>query len=377
MTRNSLPTLSLALALTLTLTLTFMSCKDTGDDTPQLPPVETESLYFPGIGTDEWATSTPDSLGWDTSKLDDLYTFMADNKTRAFLILKDGKIVVEKYWGKDILNINDFGPKTNWYWASAGKTVTSFLVGMAQEEGKLNISDKTSDYLGKGWTSMDVTKEDLITIRHQLTMTTGADYTVNDIDCTDPGCIQYKADAGTQWYYHNAMYTLLESVVSKATSTDYNDYTDRKLEQAIGIENGIWIKTGYNNVYWSRARDAARFGLLILNKGRWGNTPVMTDTSYFNAMVTTSQQLNPSYGYLWWLNGKSSIVYPGLPTNWKVSLSEAAPSDLFAAMGKNGQFIDIVPSQNLVVIRMGEAPDGALVPVQFHNEMWEKIMGLM
>jgi hypothetical protein len=54
-------------------------------------------------------------------------------------------------------------------------------------------------------------------------------------------------------------------------------------------------------------------------------------------------------------------------------MSENAPNDLFAGMGKNGQFVEVIPSMNLVVIRMGEAPDGSLVPITFHNEMWEKI----
>ena len=90
-------------------------------------------------------------------------------------------------------------------------------------------------------------------------------------------------------------------------------------------------------------------------------------------MVNSSQDLNPSYGYLWWLNGKKAITYPGLSTSFNTSLAPNAPADLFAAMGKNGQFIDIVPSENLVVIRFGESPDGSLVPVAFHDEMWQKL----
>jgi len=143
--------------------------------------------------------------------------------------------------------------------------------------------------------------------------------------------------------------------------------------------NGQWIALGYNNVYWSTARDMARFGLLILNNGKWNDTTVISDVDYLNQMVSTSQGLNPSYGYLWWLNGKSSIIFPALPNSFNVSLSENAPDDLFAGMGKNGQFVEVVPSQNLVVIRMGEAPDGSLVPVEFHDEMWGKLntaMGL-
>lgn len=90
-------------------------------------------------------------------------------------------------------------------------------------------------------------------------------------------------------------------------------------------------------------------------------------------MVNTSQNLNPSYGYLWWLNGKESIILPGLPNLFNTSLSENAPNDLFTGMGKDGQFVDIVPSKNIVVIRMGASPDDSFVSRKFHNEMWEKI----
>ncbi len=141
--------------------------------------------------------------------------------------------------------------------------------------------------------------------------------------------------------------------------------------------DGRWIYQRDNNVYWSTARDAARFGLLMLNKGKWSDNQIMTDQDYYNAMTTSSQSLNPSYGYCTWLNGKSSIVLPGLPISFKIPLSENAPSDLFAAMGKNGQFIDVVPSNNIVVIRMGEAPDNSLVPRAFHDEMWAKINSII
>jgi hypothetical protein len=58
-------------------------------------------------------------------------------------------------------------------------------------------------------------------------------------------------------------------------------------------------------------------------------------------------------------------------------LSTNAPSDIFAAMGKNGQFIDVVPSRKIVVIRMGEAPDNSLVPITFHDDMWGKINSII
>lgn len=67
----------------------------------------------------------------------------------------------------------------------------------------------------------------------------------------------------------------------------------------------------------------------------------------------------------------------GLSTSFNTKLSSNTPNDLIAAMGKNGQFIDIVPSQNLVVIRMGEAPNGTLVPIEFNDEMWKKLNSVL
>jgi CubicO group peptidase (beta-lactamase class C family) len=337
---------------------------------------ETEAImYFPPLDSDTWETTTPESLEWSDAAINELYDFLSENDTRAFILLINGKIVLENYWGNNILNTATFDKNSNWYWASAGKTLTAFLVGLAQEEDLLNINDKTSDYLGTGWTDLPLIKENLITIKHQLTMTTGLDYTVSDSDCTDPECLQYKTDAGTQWYYHNAPYTMLEAVISLAANTTYNTFTDEKIESKIGM-NGTWLPSGDNNVFWSTPRDAARFGLLLLNEGKWDETSIMTNASYFNSMVNSSQTLNPSYGYLCWLNGKSSIVFPGLSSSFNIPLSTSAPADLFAAMGKNGQFIDVVPSENMVVIRMGEAPDNALVPVTFHDDMWAKISAI-
>lgn len=348
----------------------LQSCKK--EDVIKEEPINEAKMYFPPNDSDDWDSATIESLNWNASAVDDLYDFLSEHGTRGFILLNEGKIVIEKYWGNNILNSAPFNKQSNWYWASAGKTLTAFLVGLAQEEGVLHIDHKSSDYLGNNWSSLTSEKEDLILVKHQLTMTTGLDYTVSNPDCTSPDCLQYKEDSGSQWYYHNAPYTLLENVVVNATGITYNEFTNQQIETKIGMD-GTWIPLGYNNVYWSTTRDAARFGLLMLNKGEWSEDEIMADSSYFNAMTTSSQSLNPSYGYCTWLNGKSSIILPGLPISFNIPLSTNAPVDVFAAMGKNGQFIDVVPSRNIVVIRLGEAPDNSLVPIVFHDDMWEKI----
>ncbi len=340
------------------------------------PDADSGEMYFPPKDGSTWENITPASLNWPDDKIEKLYDFLAENNTRGFIVLKNGKIVLEKYWGKTILQNSNFDKNSQWYWASAGKSLTAFLVGKAQEEGYLKISDKTSQYLGKGWTTAGEAKEDLISIKHQLTMTSGIDYAAADANCLEPQCLKYKTDAGQQWYYHNAVYTLLESVVTKAVGKDYTTYTRNTLGNTIGV-NGQWLFSNNINLFWSTPRDMARFGLLMLNNGDWAGESIMSDKTYIKSMLNTSQNINQSYGYLWWLNGKGSIVYPGSTAKVNLDLSPNAPADLVAGMGKNGQFVEVIPSLNMVVVRMGDAPDGSEVSVKFHDEMWGKIRDIV
>ena len=349
------------------LLLFFFSCSN---DETQISEPLVNDLYFPTIDSDQWETINPEELNWDSVGIENLYNFLELNNTRAFIVLKDGKIVLENYWGNNILNTAPFDSNTNWYWASAGKTLTALLIGIAKDNGILSLDDSSSIFLGNGWTSLEESQESLIKIKHHLTMTTGLDYLVYNLDCTDPNCLTYKNTPGSKWFYHNATYSLLNDIIENASKTTYNDFTNQKVKMKIGM-GGSWIQSNYNNIYWSTARDMARFGLLILNEGVWDNQVILSDTNYFLNMVNTSQQMNESYGYLWWLNGKDSLIPPGITTPIQTSLASNAPEDLIAGMGKNGQYLDVIPSQNLVIIRMGEAPDSDdLVTINFHNEMW-------
>lgn len=340
-------------------------------------PDKNKTLYFPPTTGTTWQTEEFTALGWNEAELANLYDFLEDNNTRAFIVLKDGKIAIEKYFGKQFDGTTNFGVTSNWYWASAGKTITATLVGIAQQEGLLNINNRTSQYLGNGWTSMPTAKEQLITVRHQLTMTTGLENNVPELDCTLPACLQYKADAGTRWFYHNAPYTLLEKVVENATGKPYNTYFQEKIRNRIGM-NGLWIKNGYNNVYYSNPRSMARFGLLLLNKGKWDQTAILSDTTYFNALVNSSQSLNLSYGYLTWLNGKATHMLPATSLVFNGMFAPNAPADLYAALGKNDQKIYVVPSQQLVVIRMGDSAGNVQLAVSsFDNELWGRLKSVI
>ena len=324
-------------------------------------------LYFPPTSSTNWDTLSPSTLNWCPDKIQNLYDYLEETNTKSFIILKDGKIVLEKYFGtftSDSLHV----------WNSAGKTLVGFMTGIAQKEGFLSISDTTSDYLGAGWTSLTSAQEEKITIRHQLNMTTGMDDATNG-DCSDPNCLTYLADAGTRWSYHNAPYTLLNTVISNATGQNFNTYISNKLGTPCGI-SGLFVNFGYNKVFISKTRPFARFGLLLLAEGNWDGTPILDDPAYFTAMTNSSQTINNSYGYLTWLNGKSNFMVPGLQFSFNGPVAPDAPSDMYAALGKNGQIINVVPSQNLVMVRMGEGDNTTLVGTQYNDSIWVRINDL-
>jgi CubicO group peptidase (beta-lactamase class C family) len=122
----------------------------------------------------------------------------------------------------------------------------------------------------------------------------------------------------------------------------------------------------------------ARFGLLALNNGKW-NEEIIINETYFKESTSTSQNINPSYGYLWWLNGKSNYMIPDSQTVFNGTLVKNAPYDMYAAMGAKDQRIYVIPSKNMVVIRMGEVadPNNPTFAVSgFDEELWTKISAL-
>lgn len=344
----------------LLLLLPLTACnKDDSDD-----PAD-ESMYFPSGNV--WETKSMSALGWNEGAVQPLKDFLIQKNTRSFMILVNGRIVMEEYF-------NGHTPSTAWQWNSAGKTLVATTTGIAQQEGILNINNEVSDYLGAGWTSEPAEKENLITVRHLLSMTSG----INDANnlVIKPN-LTYLADAGTRWSYHN-VFQLLMDVVTEAGNQDFETYFNARLKDKIGME-GYWNYGVIFKIYHSNTRSMARFGLLALNKGKWMSEQILNE-SFFTESTSSSQDINPSYGYLWWLNGKTSYMVPGSQHVYLGSLVPNAPLDMFAAMGAEDQRIYVIPSQNMVVVRMGEASDPqnpSFALSGFDNDLWGKINDLI
>lgn len=335
-------------------------CSKDNDETQTTP---VESMYFPSITNTTWETKSISSLGWNQSNVQPLKDYLIAKHSKSFMILVNGKIVMEEYF-------DGHTATDSWQWNSAGKTQVSATTGIAQQEGIININNKASQYLGTGWTSETLDKENLITSRHILTMTSGLDDSNNLVI---PSNLTYLADAGSRWSYHNVFQKLMD-VVAAASNQDFETYFNAKLKDKIGMD-GYWNNGIIFKIYYSNTRSMARFGLLALNKGKWENEQILNEI-FFNESISTSQNINPSYGYLWWLNGKANFMIPGGQTVYQGTLVPNAPADMYAAMGAEDQRIYVIPSKNMVIIRMGDASDPqnpSFALSGFDNELWAKI----
>ena len=320
-----------------------------------------ESLYFPSNTTIEWETISPNDLNWNSNKLEELKSFLIDEHTKSFMILVNGRIVVEEYY-------NGHTAGDTWQWNSAGKTLATATTGIAQQNGLININNKVSDYIGNEWTSTTTQQEDLITVKNLLSMTSGFD---DEPQLVIKSNLTYLANAGIRWAYGNVFQRLM-NVVEDASGIEFENYFNNELRDKIGME-GFWNNGIIYRIYNSNTRSMARFGLLASQNGNWDGEQIINE-DFFIESKTTSQNINPSYGYLWWLNGKSKYMLPSTQTEFPGPLVPNAPADMVAAMGKDEQRIYIVPSKNLVIIRMGEATVSGdnFALSSFDNVFWEK-----
>jgi CubicO group peptidase (beta-lactamase class C family) len=279
------------------------------------------------------------------------------------MILVNGRIVMEEYF-------NGHTPATTWQWNSTGKTLVATTTGIARQEGILDINNKVSDYLGTGWTSEPTEKENLITLQHLLSMTSGINDESNLVIKSN---LTYLADAGTMWSYHNVFQVLMD-VIADAAGQNFDTYFNNKLKDRIGMD-GFWNNGLIFTIYHSNTRSMARFGLLALNKGKWMNEQILNE-AFFTESISSSQNINPSYGYFLWLNGKTSFMVPGSQTVYQGALIPNAPSDMYAAMGAEDQRIYVIPGKKMVVVRMGVASDPQnpnFALSGFDNDLWGEI----
>lgn len=327
---------------------------------PGTRPGATSSTYFPTATA--WETVDAATAGFDAAKLDELATFVEERDSSTFAILWDGRLLLEKYWGADASTLRDV--------ASAQKSVVSLLVGIGVGKGLYDVDDTVTSVAGVGWSNASPTDEAAITMRHLVTMTSGLNDTLERVDAP-----------GTVWRYNTNGYHCAEAALQAKTGLELNALTRSWLFDPIGIVSSVWTKRAFQkdgkgqpiNALEMTARDMARVGLLVMADGSWNGTRVV-ESSWLASALTTSQPLNPSYGFLFWLNGKDKVVFP-TSTAKDGPLVPSAPADLVAALGANDQKIYVSRSEKLVVVRQGKAAGTAgAAATPFDEELWSRLV---
>ncbi len=331
-----------------------------------------DSLYFPPIGND-WARVDPASLDWDVAALEHALNFARERKSSAVIVLHSGRIAAEKYWEptgvsaryRRMVSTPAADGHVREDVASVQKSVVSFLSGIAEGKKQIDLDAPVNKYLGAGWSQAGADAEQRILVRHLLSMSSGLDTSLGDV-----------APAGEKWAYNTNAYALLVKVLEAATGKSIHDITREWLSNPTGMRDSRWEERRFlaggedaNAIgYTTSARDLARFGLLVLAGGTWDGRDLLGNPGYVRRATTSSQMMNPAYGLLWWLNGQSSFLRPARAMTVKGSLIRTAPNDLVMAAGALGRKVYVVPSKQLVIVRLGDDPGE-----DFDTEFWRAL----
>lgn len=331
-------------------------------------------LYFPPDGG-PWEHVEPASVGWNAEGLAEALDVAAACRSSGVVILLGGRILAEGYWtpaspsrgyANYVVGQDDEGHGIEDV-ASAQKSVAAIITGMALERGLLRLDDPVTTYLGVGWSAASSEQERRITVRHLLTMTSGL---ASDLT--------FEAEPGTRWLYNTTAYHNVMRVIEAVTGEDRNDVTREWLSSRLGMRHSSWTVRPWADpaigaAFSTTARDLARMGLMIQAGGRWRDDVIFEDDAFLEAMLSPSQALNPSYGYLWWLNGQDfSLAANARTTRNDGPLVPSAPPDLVAMQGALDRKLYIVPSLNLVVARLGDS--GASNGESFNDAFWDALM---
>ncbi|QIB67196.1 serine hydrolase domain-containing protein [Kineobactrum salinum] len=322
-------------------------------------------------GGSAWAVGGDD---WNSAALQSALDYARGQSTSAVVIVHRGEIIAQRYWAVTeraesryplFLGGQSAAGAPIEDVASLQKSVVSLLAGIALDQGLLELETPVSAYLGAGW-SRAGEHEAAITVRHLLSMTSGL----------TPG-LEHEASAGTLWRYNTRAYSQLPSVLEKVTDQDIATLTARWLTEPLGLEDTAWRERPWVTAsvdanplgLYTSASDLARIGELILARGVWDGCSLVSE-DYLDAATSPSQSLNPAYGFLWWLNGYALQPPPG--EAGQDVLAAAAPEDLVAAQGALGRKLYIVPSLDLVVVRLGDAAAD-----NFNEHFWSLLMAAL
>lgn len=279
--------------------------------------------------------------------------------TRAIVVIKNGAVVAERY----AEGISPDTPLKGW---SMNKTITGLLIGTLIDRGKLKLDGPAPV---KEWSGEDDPRR-AISIRHLMQMRSGLDFDESYADMTSdaikmlflqPSASKYAAQSrlahepGTQWKYSSGTSNILAAIVrekAQAKGKEISEYMWDELLTPAGVttafleldQGGDFVGSSYG---YMGAHDWARLGLLMLRKGQGPDGTQIITPEWIQFMTEPNGITNGVYGGQTWLNAG---VEKGADWTYK-----GVPSDMYYLSGHDGQFVVVIPSRDIVVVRLGES----------------------
>lgn len=311
-----------------------------------------ENIASPAFTNDGWEVSSLAAEDIDEASIQTLVRRIHDESrnVHSFLIVRNNKLVLDAYfagWHRD--RIHDM--------RSATKSVNSTLVGIAIDNGFIeNVNESMFDFFPQYLHLSNDSKRE-IQIEHLLTMTAGFawDQTGEPNRVNDEVEMEGSEDwlnyvlkkemneaPGKRFVYNSGCSNLLAGIIKESTGDHANVFAEKYLFSPLDIKKYYWRKRddGLCNAgagLLLRPRDMAKIGQLFLDSGVWKGRQVVSK-EWVKAATTPFKQNGGNYGYQWWI------------TSVKV---EAQTFSMYLAAGNGGQYIFVVPAQNLVVVFTG------------------------
>lgn len=295
------------------------------------------------------------SASWQ-SKLDDLLA--ADNAkgldSRALLLVKDGKLVAESY----ARGYNAYTPLLGW---SMAKSVTAIMQGRMQQLGLVNENNMS---LFDEWRS---DRRASIRLSQLLQMTSGLDFDETYAPGTDAANMLFIAhdasalplhsdiayEPGRHFAYSSGTTNVIMRYLNQQLGGNQAalDFLYQELVQPLGLSH-FYLETDPSGVFvgssylYASGRDWASLGQLLLNNGNWQGQQLLNKEWLFRATQPNSSENDDRYGYQLWLNAGRNKAEDA--RRWP-----QLPADAYAMLGNRKQVVMVIPSWNLVFVRLG------------------------
>ena len=302
-----------------------------------------EPDYWP---TEGWRVSPPEAQGLDSEKLADGLLAIREQNTmvHSLLIIRNGYVVADAtFYPYDGQTVHDM--------ASVTKSVMTTLIGIAADQGKLDLDDKmVSFFPDRPISNLDEQKNQ-ITVRHLAGMSSGLDCTAEADEKTlqemnaSPDFVQFVLDRKVAWtpgehfVYCSPAIHLLSPILQQATGLSALDFARRYLFEPLGIQAAMWERDpqayydGWGDLSLN-PHDIAKLGFLFLHKGRWEGQQIVSPQwveEASKAQIDTGG--GEQYGYGWWI--------------------DPATAGAYRADGRGGQYIFVLPEWDMVLVTTG------------------------